>query len=216
VLFKQGRTKDAGAVAETQQLVERHFGMQAERPADLEEIAIDDLDPFLRSLLFTDGTVTRALAVQALAPVAVSRLGQVPTVLPADLAACLEAEPGDESVRRQVSIGLAGSRTPILWAESHIVPERLPPGFMGLLDGAPDGIGQSLQRVALESYRELLWFGLDTAPDWAVAAPAEISVVQRLYRVISNGLPAILIAESFAVEWRAGAYHLNGLEGGGG
>ncbi|HYJ21761.1 MAG TPA: chorismate pyruvate-lyase family protein [Solirubrobacterales bacterium] len=188
-------------------VVDQHFLAQDERPAALAEVEIETLDPFLRGLLFTDGTVTRALAVQTLSAVVVERVDQEWVPVSADAAAHLEVEAGEESVRRRVRIGFdAGA--PLLWAESHLLPERLPPGFMGLLDGAPDGIGQSLQRVALESYRELLWLGHDAAPDWAEPGAANAGTIRRLYRIVSGGQVGILISESFAVEERDGVVRL--------
>jgi chorismate-pyruvate lyase len=195
-------------------LVERHFVMQEERPLRLGTVAIEALDPFLRSLLFTDGTVTRALGVQLLAPVAVERLDQAPVAMPAAVAGCLEAPVEEESIRRRVSIGVGAPATPVLWAESFMLPERLPPGFFGLLDGAPDGIGQSLQRVSLESNRELCWFGLDAVPEWVPAgATAATATLHRLYRIVSDGMPAILISEYFAVARVGDTYRLAGVPG---
>jgi chorismate-pyruvate lyase len=192
-------------------LVRQHFLMQDERPADVDAVEVGSLDPFLRGLVFTDGTVTRALAVQTLAPVSVVRVEQAQAPVSADGARYLEIESGTGLVRRRVKIGVDAA-SPVLWAESQIVPERLPPGFLGLLDGAPDGIGQSLQRVALESYRELLWFGLDSPPAWAGAGGADLAV-RRLYRIVCGAQASILISESFAVEWRSGTLRLSGLDG---
>lgn len=215
ILFGAKRARPGTApeeLPETERLIQRHFLLQDERPDHLGDVEIDAVEPFLRSLLFTDGTVTRALGVQTLAPVCVERIGQSRAPMPADVAECLEIEPEAESIRRQVSIGVGPAGPPLLWAESHIVPERLPPGFLGLLDGAPDGIGQSLQRVALENYRELLWFGLDAPPQWATAVSTDaVGAIRRLYRVVNDGQPAILISESFAVERRGGWYRIAGL-----
>jgi chorismate-pyruvate lyase len=195
-------------------LVRRYFLAQDERPAGVDEIEIGRLDPFLRGLLFTDGTVTRSLAVHTLASVSVERVSQSEGPVPAAVAGYLETEPEDVSIRRRVRIGSGEAAVPVLWAESHIVLDRLPPGFAGLLDGAPDGIGQSLQRVALESYRELLWFGLDAAPEWAGAPAGESqATIRRLYRIISDRQATILISESFAVEQQGGVYRLAGLAG---
>jgi chorismate-pyruvate lyase len=188
------------------ELVRRHFVLQDERPGGIEEVEIGMLDPFLRSLLFTDGTVTRALAVETLTPVSVSPLSQEEVVVPAEIAAYLETETGATSIRRRVEIG-SGS-TPMLWAESHLLPDRLPPGFFGRLENAADGIGQSLQR--LENYRELLWFGVDASPDWASSTAGDASI-RRLYRLVSERQPAILISESFLVERHSDAYRLAGL-----
>lgn len=195
----------------TDRFVNQHFLWQDERPRDVGEVEIAELDPFLRNLLFTDGTVTRALAAQTLAPVAVERISQAEaSPLPAAVSAYLEADEEEETIRRRVGIAV-GAAAPAIWAESYIVPCRLPPGFVGQLDGAPDGIGQSLQRIALESYRELLWFGFDTAPSWAGAAPGAIAI-RRLYRIVSDRQAAILISESFAVERRDGRYRLRGVD----
>jgi len=205
------RLKKLSLIPERQlTLVERHFVMQEERPAAIGEVEIELLDPFLRTLLFTDGTVTRALGAQLLAPVAVERLQQAPIALDAEVAELLEILPEAESIRRRVGIGIGAPAIPLLWAESFMLPERLPPGFLGLLDGAPDGIGQSLQRVSLESSRELCWFGLEALPEW-VPASGERVALRRLYRIVSAGEPAILISEYFEVEQHAGVYHLAGV-----
>jgi len=197
--------------ARQRRFVDRHFLAQDQRPAGVREVEIDLLDPFLRNLLFTDGTVTRALEVQTLAPVLVTRLSQTEvSPVPAEVAGYLETDEDEVAIRRRVGIAAGGDAAAAILAESHILPDRLPPGFLGLLDGAPDGIGQSLQRIALESYRELLWLGLDAAPAWAAVPGGE--TIRRLYRIVSGRQAAILISESFAVRWRAGRYRLVGLD----
>ena len=129
----------------------------------------------------------------------------------AAVAACLEVPIEEESIRRLVSIGVGSPAIPVLWAQSYMVPDRLPPGFLGLLDSAPDGIGQSLQRFSMESSRELCWYqALDTVPEWA-PAPIGAATLHRLYRIVSAGRPAILISEYFAVEEHGGLYHLAGV-----
>jgi chorismate-pyruvate lyase len=195
-----------------QDLVERYFVMQEERPAHVQAVQIEAIDPLLRGLLFTDGTVTRALGAQTLSPVSVDRIGQLQAPLPPAASEFLEMTEGEEAVRRQVSIGVGAPPETVLWAESYMVYDRLPPGFLGLLDTAPDGIGQSLQRFSLESSRELLWFGLDSVPEWVDPAPGgPDGTLRRLYRIVSDRRPAILISEFFAVERRAGIYHLAGV-----
>ncbi|HET7591262.1 MAG TPA: chorismate pyruvate-lyase family protein [Solirubrobacterales bacterium] len=196
--------------AEAQQIAHRHFLAQGERPDGVEEVEIALIEPFLRNLVFTDGTVTRALAVQSLVAVAVEQVEQAEVPAPALAAAHLDLEPGEWAVRRRVGIG-AAERPPVIWAESHLVPRRLPPGFLGLLDGAPQGIGQSLQRFALESYRELLWFGLSSRPGWVEPRRTGERYLQRLYRIVSGKQAAILISETFAVREQAGRLHLAGF-----
>jgi chorismate-pyruvate lyase len=187
-------------------LTRRHFVHQDERPDGLGDLDITKLDPSLRNLLFTDGTVTRSLEVQALSPVRVDVLDQRRARVGGSAAASLAVAEGSEAIRRRVAIGL-GSGSALIWAESHILPARLPEGFLNVLGESPEGIGQSLREVQLESWREMLWFGLDSAPSWGASEGGE-RVVHRRYRVITMGRPAMSISESFAVERRAGSYVL--------
>ena len=191
-------------------LTERHFVLQAERPPHLADIDLVAMDPSLRNLLFTDGTVTRTLEVQALSRVFVEVVSQARRLVSGLAATQLYVPDGMDSVRRRVIIGTEASTMPVIWAESHIVPSRLPADFLRVLDHSPDGIGESLQQVKLESWRELLWFGLDSPPSWSGLLPeAEPTVLKRLYRVITQDKPALLIAESFAIHRLSGTYHLN-------
>jgi chorismate-pyruvate lyase len=192
-------------------LTERHFALQDERPGHLADIGVAAMDPYLRGLLFTDGTVTRTLEVQALSPVSVEVLAQVVSSADEGIANYLEVASGTEAIQRRVAIAIDSSPAPAIWAESYIVPSRLPEGFLRALDGSAEGIGESLQQVKLESWREMLWFGLDSSPSWGAPRSNERCVVlQRLYRVITRGRPAMLICESFAIERRSGVYHLAG------
>lgn len=185
----------------------RHFVLQAERPPGYDDVALETVDPVLRGLLFTDGTVTRTLEVQLLAATAVEVISQESTSTSAQVAAKLDASEGVRVLCRRVVIGAGEPPAPLIWAESHILPSRLPPGFLAVLRDAQDGIGESLQNVQLESWRELLWFGLGAAPAWSGSEAG--SVITRLYRVITAGRPALLISESFAVSCRDGVYCLD-------
>lgn len=191
-------------------LTHRHFVLQMERPDHLGDVDLIEMDTSLRNLLFTDGTVTRTLEVQALSRVFVEVVSQARLCVSGSVASHLYVPDGMDSVRRRVIIGTEASTMPVIWAESHIIPSRLPPDFLKVLDDSPDGIGESLQQVKLESWRELLWFGLDAPPSWSGLLPeAEPAVLKRLYRVISQSRPALLISESFAIQQLSGTYHLN-------
>jgi chorismate-pyruvate lyase len=200
----EGALDDLAATVEG--LTRRHFVHQDARPAQMGDLDLLAVDPPLRNLLFTDGTVTRTLEVQGLASVWVEVIAQERLALDADTASSLVIPASSEAIRRRVAIGL-GASAPLIWAESHIAPDRLPAGFLDVLDGSPEGIGQSLREVRLESWREMLWFGLDSAPRWAEEAGTG-EVLRRVYRVIALGRPAMLISECFAVERRGGIFGL--------
>lgn len=193
-------------------LAQRHFVLQDRRPPHLGDVGLGEMDPFLRGLLFTDGTVTRTLEVQALSRVSVEVVDQIDTVVSGQSADHLRVTPGTASVRRRVLIGTGESAGPAIWAESQIIPSRLPSSFLSVLEGTPDGIGESLQRVELESCREMLWFGIDSHPKWSGVESDRPPVITRLYRVIAGGLPTLLISESFSIMRRDGAYCLSGME----
>jgi chorismate-pyruvate lyase len=186
-------------------LVERHFIRQAELPDSLHEIDIGALDSALRTLLFTDGTVTRTLEVQTLSHVSVDVVDQHTCAAPDRVARYLDLNGGHDAVQRRVAMRIGDCR-PAVWAESHIIPSRLPEDFLTVLRDSPEGIGESLQRLMLESARELLWFGLGEPPEWAETRSQH--ALCRLYRVTSHGETALLIAEWFAVEFGSGAYRL--------
>lgn len=186
-----------------------HFTAQHEASPDLDEVEITQLDPFLRSVLFTDGTVSRALEAHTLEDVAVEAVEQAPSPAPERVARYLGVPQAEECVRRRVAMRIGGAGVSV-WAESHVVPRRLPREFLELLEGDPQGIGGSLQQLRLESWRELLWFGLGPPPQWADGATPGATSLTRAYRVLTQGAPALLISEAFVVELRAGLYHLTG------
>lgn len=191
-------------------LTRRHFTFQGERPPNLAEVDLAQIDPLLRTLLFTDGTVTRTLEAQTLLPVTVEVVSQDRAIALDAIARHLAIASGMEAVRRRVRIDIGEPATPVIWAESHIVPSRLPDDFLDVLGDASDGIGESLQQIQLESWREMLWFGFDRTPHWSESnATVEGSAITRLYRVIARDRPVLLISETFTVRQSAGRYHLD-------
>jgi chorismate-pyruvate lyase len=190
-------------------LTDLHFTAQHESSTDLEDVEISHLDPFLRALLFTDGTVSRALEANTLCHVDVDAVEQATSPVPARIARHLSLKQGEECIRRRVQMTVARTGLAV-WAESYVLPRRLPREFLSLLDGNSHGIGGSLQQLKLESWRELLWFGLGRPPQWSDGAASATTTLTRFYRVITQRLPALLISEAFAVEMRSGVYRLTG------
>jgi chorismate-pyruvate lyase len=186
------------------------FTTAGDADAAFGDLDISSLGPALRGVLFTDGTVTRALEVQTLKRISIEVVAQHEVPVPTDAAQHLRIQPGTPSVTRCVAMRVGeDASTPSVWAESRILPERLPAGFFQRLDGAPHGIGESLQMLKVESWRELLGCDLRKRPVWAEGGADESDLaISRLYRVVTGGLPAILISECFAVQVDDGRYEL--------
>lgn len=181
------------------EMVTRHFVAQAARPASLTDVALTDLDPDLRMLLFTDGTITRALESRLLVRVRVAVVAELATSIGAEAARCLELPQGSEASHRRVTIG-TGTSCPMVYAESLLIFARLPASFVARLRSSRQGIGDALNSGRLESRRELLWFGLGRTPSWSPVAHRSSFAVVRTYRVVIADLAAMLISESFAVQ----------------
>lgn len=187
-----------------------HFTLQPDRPPHFGEVDLTQVGPPLRMLLFTDGTVTRTLEAQTLLPITVDVVSQDRLPAPETITSHLALASGMEVVRRRVRIGVGEPSAPVIWAESHMVPTRLPDDFLNALDDASDGIGGSVQQVQLESWREMLWFGFAGVPQWSGLDTSRSPVaICRLYRMIAGGKPVLLISETFTVTQREGEYHLD-------
>lgn len=173
-------------------------------------VRVADLHPALRGLLFTDGTLTRAVSVQTMSQVSVDVLEQDrPAVAPPEAVEHLGCRPGSRVLRRRVAI-TSQHESCRIWAESYIATARLPGRFPRLLASAPLGIGEAINELGLASRRELLWFCMEAPPRWTRAGDAQ-QVLRRLYRIDVDGRPALLISELFAVEWRRGTLRLAGV-----
>jgi chorismate-pyruvate lyase len=192
-------------------LVDAHFVLQHAKSPYFADLDIVGLDPFLRELLFTDGTVSRALEAHTLARVTVAPVEQVSVRVRQPAAGYLAVGEGNHCLRRRVTMHIA-DRHLAVWAESYILPERLPSQFEETLGETPQGIGGSLQQLKLESSRELLCFGLAAPPAWA-EPDASARTLARVYRIVTQAQPALLITEHFALERRLGRYQLVGSSG---
>jgi chorismate-pyruvate lyase len=189
-------------------LVARHFTAQSELPEELDPIGLDALDPFLRNLLVTDGPVSRSLEAHALRPVSLELLDQSETLPPAAVAAHMQLAEDEACLRRRVVIRI-GAPDPSVWAESFVVPGRIPVEFLRALRDNSRGIGGALEELKLESWRELLWFGLASAPPWLEpgnTAPA----LRRAYLILIERRAALMITEDFALAERADGFTLIG------
>ena len=194
------------------------FVAQEDKPTTLKEINLARLTPFQRGLLVTDGTVTRFVEAYTLAPVEVALLQQAKQTLPTEhtwlqLPAGAETLPtehtwlqlpaGAEVISRQVVLQTHSQEesSPIIhtYADSLIVPQRLPASILNGLKSDKQGLGGLLRCSGLETRRELLWCGIEVLTDLpsAIAHLEGEKFINRTYRVFANQKPLMLINEKF-------------------
>jgi len=166
-------------------------------------IPLSDLSPFLRALLVTDGTVTKALEAYFWEPVTVDTLEQRFETA-AEPVPWIGLAAGDACLIRDARLRGVHSGRAFAEALSLIRTELIPPDFRRRLIAREIGIGALIRDSGLESYREVLDVGLehgggprrDPAGAGAGAADSGPSVF-RTYRIIIGGRPVILITECF-------------------
>ena len=174
------------------------FIAQESRPDGLCDLDAASLTPFQRALLVIDGTVTQFIEAYTAERVDVTCLSQKRRVL-TQPHRWLEAESGARVMARDVL--LKGAKTGAVYAygTSLIAPERLEGALLTGVEGAEESLGRLLRQNRAETYRELLWHGLEPAD--APPSPGMENDHQphicRSYRMINRGRPLMVIVERF-------------------
>jgi chorismate-pyruvate lyase len=153
-------------------------------------LPIETLPPFLRALLVTDGTVTKALEAYFWEPVVVDTLRQE-FIDAADEIPWIEVSPQDQVMVREALLRGGDSGNHYVRAFSVIRSELIPHSFRQRLINREIGIGVLIRDSGLESFREVMEVGVE--PESADGHRA----LFRTYRIIIDGKPVILITETF-------------------
>jgi len=163
-----------------------------------ENLDIEAMPPFLRTLLVTDGTVTKSLEAFFWEPVVVENLGQTPVTL-SDAIEWINMRPGDSALQREVRLKGEISGKVYAYAKSWLRLDLMPQGLKEDFLAGKIGIGELLRERGLESYREVLDIGREIdeslAPVFNSAKCGEL--LYRTYRVFMQGEATILITEKF-------------------
>lgn len=173
--------------------LELRFVAQSSRPVGLAVPEIAELDPAARTLLGCEATTAAIAGISGCAGIAVERISQEPAKPPEAVTRWLRPD-GADVVRRRVRIGPPGGES-LVWAESYVLLDRLPPGFAALADSCLRGIRDALAELATDERRELLWFGVTPAPAWSGTV---VEVLTRTYLILDRDRPAIVITEYFS------------------
>ncbi|MCG6860292.1 MAG: chorismate pyruvate-lyase family protein [Chromatiaceae bacterium] len=161
------------------------------------DVPLQELPPFLRALLVTDGTVTKILEAYFWEPVEVVTLAQefVYAERPIDW---IRIKIGDRVLIRRARLSGMDSGDAYATAFSVIRTELIPDGFRQRLIDREIGIGVLIRDSGMESYREVLEVGIEPPSGRDDLEALEKSeLIFRTYRIIIDGEPVILITESF-------------------
>lgn len=158
------------------------------------------LPPFLRTLLVTDGTVTKSLEAYFWEPVDVTPLTQNKITLQEPVEGLAVAS-GDTALRREVSLMGCQSGRRYASARSFLALNQLPNELAEAMVTGEIGIGELLREKGVETYREIIsvdFIERGKSND-ALLVPFEDDLVSRSYRIRVGGAPAIVVTEYFPV-----------------
>jgi len=174
----------------------RHDGVQL----SLVERAVQPLKrtPLQRILLVTDGTVTEILeAYTGESMRLVKLLEEVQTLTePLDT---LNAQAGEEVLRRHILLQGKMSLTNFLYADSFIAIDRLDETLKNGLIKSRKPIGFLIQESRMETYREIVGVGRELVGPLAAyfdVSPDE-GMIWRTYLIYYKGQPIMQITEKF-------------------
>lgn len=158
--------------------------------ANGERFDLSQLPPFLRVLLTTDGTVTKSLESYFWEPVSVHCTYQGGEKL-SENAFAIDKHKGEPVLARHVMLQGMHSKRCFVRAESYIAAECLPEQMRTALKEERMGIGELLRDSGLETYRELMAFGM--------LYEGEREELWRTYRIMLGHKPCMQITERFDV-----------------
>lgn len=166
---------------------------------------IQALPPFLRTLLVTDGTVTKSLEAYFWEAIRIELQSQSSIRLEQDLP-LISAKKGTEVLQRDVILRGQPSDEIYCHASSYIKLESLREGLSSRLVKGEIGIGELLREVGLETYREIKDFSCGSYPIKAISPISDeleqsnsnkVETIDRVYIINVSGKAAIQITERF-------------------
>jgi chorismate-pyruvate lyase len=172
-------------------------------------LQLEDFDPhslglLQRIFLVSDGTLTDTLEAAFLEPVGIVKLagGTAPATQRID---ALNLEPGESVMDRRVLLYGENTKRNYVYAESQLAVDRLPEPFRRELIESDKPLGRLWWEHRLETWKELLTVARRPMGDLARHFPepgappdrGERLILSRSYRLVSGGLPLMVITEYF-------------------
>lgn len=161
---------------------------------------MEALPPFLRTLLVTDGTVTKSLEAFFWENIKVEKRWQEQCWLTQDIPS-IHAKAGDSALKREVILRGCSTNDIYAYATSYLLTELLDENIKKQMIEGKIGIGELLREIGLETYREIVDFGREVfhANVREDAEPEYVEAIYRTYVINIGGKPAIQITERFPI-----------------
>jgi long-chain acyl-CoA synthetase len=192
---------DDASVGEGRYVFSPRGGFSLQEESGSEVPATPDLStvsPFLRTLLVTDGTVTKSLEAYFWEPIDVELILHVESPSERDVPE-IEVDVGDPVLKRRVVLRGHVTHSAYAFCEAVTACDRLAPSLRRTLVEGNQGIGELIREWRWETYRELIEVGRAEAGEWSgyleVSVTAKVAV--RRYRISHEGRPLIQITEVF-------------------
>ncbi len=169
--------------------------MTTARPAGGIDASVAGLTPQQRAILDYEGTITTRMEAIAGEPVDVVLLKQERLVLPHDHP-LVDAKRGEDAVIREVELRGRTSGRLLIHARALLLPARIGENETRQIMDGTAGIGRVLASSGLPTTRDVLWTGVEQGGPDLPPALAQ-GCLARVYQILVNGRPAILIIERF-------------------
>lgn len=145
-----------------------------------------------KALLITDGTVTQLLEIFTGETMRVEKLEHRMATGGPGLLAVDSAEPVLSRV-----ILLRGDSRAFLYAQSWLIPSRMPPGMQDAMRQTDTPVGHLWKNAKLETFREIVDFRREQDTGVSKLLGVEGPLLARSYLIHTGGRPMGLIAEKF-------------------
>jgi len=166
--------------------------------AHLHGVDAATLTPLQRILLITDGTLTEILEAHFLERIELVKLSER-FLTRGEASTPLELEDGERVMERKINLRGAKSGTLYVYAESHILVDRLDPTFQVELLESNIPLGRLWLSHRLETFKEFVKIDCRPACELAIhlTCAGDAPMLGRVYDVFSSGRRVMRIAEYF-------------------
>lgn len=163
-----------------------------------ESLDIAALPPIVRTLLVTDGTVTKTLEAYFWEPIQVEQMGQRVAPLDKDIKQ-MGLSAGDDVLLRDVSISGTRSGDVYAYATSVLNISHLPEDVRNQLIAGTIGIGELLRDKGLETYRQVIDMYRELKTEVIPGSKGQYcgELICRTYLIHIDNDPVIQVTEKF-------------------